>query len=142
MIELGLYDRLSNWQPIAAIVGRKVFPEVAPQGEVPPYIVFQLVDDIGEDTLTEAAGFSVARIQVDSYGKGPQGYRDAVRLDEEVRKCLDGYMGYLGTIQTGGIKAGERRSLPTPPGQASDTTTRRISRDAVVWYHQSVPTFN
>lgn len=71
MLEAAIFTALTSDAGVAAIVERRVFPDVAPQDAAEPLLVVTVVDDIPEATLSGPASGSLsnARVQVDVYAK-------------------------------------------------------------------------
>lgn len=68
---------------VVALVGAKIFPNVAPQGTVAPWVVYSVISDIPENALTGDASTRIAsiRLQVDAYSKtylGAHAIADAI----------------------------------------------------------------
>lgn len=56
---------------VIALVGTKLFANLAPQGTVAPYVVLRVISDVPENTLngTSTGRLSAIRLQIDSYAK-------------------------------------------------------------------------
>lgn len=66
-----LFATLTGTAGVAALVGTRVFPDLAPQDAAVPLLVVTVVDDVAEQTLSGgiAGTLSNARVQVDAYAR-------------------------------------------------------------------------
>ena len=134
MIEEGLVTHLATRGGLVDLVGERIYPGLAPDDAPPPYITYLTVSDVGGRTLSRAAGFSVARIQLDCWGVlGNDGYSQAKRIAEQLRLGLDGFRGRWGTYVVQASWLEDKRDLGEFPDEA------RVSVDIMVWYQESVP---
>ncbi len=107
---------------LTALVGTKIFPNLAPQGTVPPFVVYQQISGVPQNRLT---GGSVGRLtefrmQLDSYART---YLEA----HSVADAVDAVMSAL-----------ESPDLAAAPGAARDlyddvAMLHRVSADFSVW---------
>jgi hypothetical protein len=119
MIGVQLYALLSANAGVAALVGDRIFPQVMPQGGQLPALVYAVVDDVPENTLT---GYTLrgARVQIDCYGKAyiaAQGTADAV-------------VSALAEIVTEGLAA---VLLSRRDGYEDETTLHKVMLDFSLW---------
>ena len=94
-----IYNILSNTTAITDIVGTKIYPEIAPQNETQPYIVYSIVSNSPVDTKEEGGEIDEAAVEVYCFNTK---YTLAIDLGVEVRNALDRKTGtYNGVkIQT------------------------------------------
>lgn len=73
-----LYSALSNWPALQAVIGLNVYPDEAPEGQPPPFIVFERANSqptwtIHGDLVAQEVSMTVycialSRLQADSLG--------------------------------------------------------------------------
>lgn len=84
-VESALRDRLLSDATIAAAVGERVHPTLAPQGSKPPYIVYTRIGARHEASLAGPSGLARAVYQIDCYAAAPDA---AIELGDAVRALL------------------------------------------------------
>jgi hypothetical protein len=97
MLEDALYNLLSNDSGVSNLVGTRIYPVLADEQEVEPYLVYQVVSAPRTNTLQAPMDVVQARVQVTCWATS---YYGAVQLKEAVRACLSGYRGTEATSQT------------------------------------------
>lgn len=82
-----LFARLTAAPAVSALVGTRVFPSELPQEEAVPALVYSVVYDRPESTLTGVAAelLRAARVQVDAYART---YTAAKALEAAVTSAL------------------------------------------------------
>lgn len=71
---------------VVAIVGARMYPNVAPQGAAAPFLVYQVISDVPENSLADTSPrLSNIRLQVDCYSTR---YLQAHALAEAVEAKL------------------------------------------------------
>lgn len=120
---------LLAYQPLVALVGRRVTPALRDQGEPLPAVVFNLVDGQADVVHDGPSGLSESRIQIDAYAET---WDEVKAVSRAVRDCLD---GYAGTPEDGvQIQAVLPLSVrDTPPDGTEADPTYRVSMDFTVW---------
>jgi hypothetical protein len=84
-----VYSILSNNAPVVALVSTKIYPTIAAQETLAPYVVVDYaVNNEPLDTKTRPSSLDRIRIQVDSYGRTR---KQAMTVHLAVRTALDGY---------------------------------------------------
>ena len=106
--ELAVYTILKNDAPVAALVGTRIFPSLAPQNAANPLIVYQRISADRITSLDGPSGLSWARVQVDCYAET---YAGAKTLSAAIRVALEGYRGTVGGVRVGGISLETDRDL-------------------------------
>jgi hypothetical protein len=81
-----LYYLLTNDGPVAAIVGTRIFPELADQEQVKPYIVYNIRSNDPSDVQSGPSSLDTASVEVNCYAPT---YAAAIDLSDAVRTCLD-----------------------------------------------------
>lgn len=115
----------------------RVYPGFQPQGVTLPAVVLDTISDSPEHTTDGHCSLTVARLQVQCWGKTPD---SAQAVAEQVRLAVDGYRGTWGstTINQAFKLDGEDGEEPA----ADNEPRRRFSHtvDYEVAYFQTVPT--
>ncbi|MGI4822249.1 MAG: DUF3168 domain-containing protein [Janthinobacterium lividum] len=81
-----LFSLLKQAAPVVALVGTKIYPLVAPQGKPRPYICYQVIDQIGNATMTCDLDDD-ARVQVSIFADT---YDEVCAISQATRKALHG----------------------------------------------------
>jgi hypothetical protein len=102
---------------LAALVSGRAYPMVAPDPVTKPYIVYQIISDVMENTLKGYAGKSNKRVQVDVYHTS---YGAVKTLMESIRSAM-------------AASAIKNLHLSTQDLYESEVQLYRISMDYSVW---------
>ncbi len=88
---------------VVALVGSRIYPSVAPQGAVAPFVVARIISDVPENTLagTSVGRLSGIRLQLDSYGRT---YIEA----HAVGDAIDAVVSALASPDLSAMRVGER----------------------------------
>lgn len=107
---------------VTALVGERIYPQVAPQGAAPPYVVMTVVSDVPSNTFdgSPATRLVQSRIQVDCYA----------RMYREARAVADAVDGVLGALSRPDLIA--QREM-TQESYENDAELHRVSMDFLVW---------
>lgn len=72
---------------VVGLVGSRIYPNLAPQGTPAPFVVFRVVSDVPDNTLTGSASSTIvnSRVQIDAYAKR---YLDAHQAADAVDVVL------------------------------------------------------
>lgn len=81
-----LIQTLLQSPPVTAIVGQKVFPQVAEQTAIPPYITLFVVSDV-PDYCKEGIAGETLRVQLNAIGRT---YAQKETLYRAIKQTLDG----------------------------------------------------
>ncbi|MFZ2967923.1 MAG: DUF3168 domain-containing protein [Sulfuricurvum sp.] len=84
MIAIGLFDILKTIPQ----VGDRVFPLVAPQGTVAPYITFQRISSLDTGTMDGTESLDMGRFQIKVFSKS---YEESAIIAESVKTTMSGY---------------------------------------------------
>lgn len=90
-----IYTRLSDDATLAGLVGARIYPLTAPQGDAYPFVTFQVVSRTGSVALDTSSSMAALRLQVDCYGDT---FTSARAVAEAVRARLDDWRG-SGSVQ-------------------------------------------
>ena len=91
-----IYYLLSNATDVTNIVGTKIFPETAPQGQATPYVVYSVVSNSPSDVKESGETIDVAQIEIFSVETT---YAKAVTLGAAIREALDRKVGTFNGVQ-------------------------------------------
>lgn len=74
---------------MAAIVGTRIYPQVAPQPAAFPYLTYQVISDVEHLTKPRVSTFRIKRkrIQVDGYAKGNGAYASIKSIEAAVKSA-------------------------------------------------------
>jgi hypothetical protein len=149
-VEEGVVARLKADTAVSAIVGTRIRPLEAPQGDSYPLIVFRKVSDVPDYAMGGQSGLSEARIQIhcwaqDAPGGGSAGaYGQAKALAEAVRLRLSGWRGTV-TVGADSIVIDhiglENQEDLFDPETGSGIAIKGVGCDYVVAYRQQVPSW-
>lgn len=87
-----LRDALLAAPSVTALVGSRIYAQVAPQGAARPFLILSVVSEVPYSTHTEAPAdlLEAVRVQVDSYGTEYAATRRLARAVDGVVAGLDG----------------------------------------------------
>ena len=91
-----IYNILINDSDILSEVSTRIFPEIAPQGEVQPYVVYSVVSNSPTDTKEENGNVDEASIEVYCFNTK---YSTAIDLGVAVRAALERKNGTFGGVK-------------------------------------------
>lgn len=86
---------------VAAVIGAKCYPVVAPQKAAVPFVILSIVNVDPTDTKSGVSTTDVFRIQADSYAASYDACQD---LDKKVRTAIDKFMGTSSGIYIDGVR--------------------------------------
>lgn len=128
---------LKNTAGVSALVGTRVYPDLAPANAALPYIVWAVESETEEQTFSSPTGnLRMTRISIECWAdRMATGTKTARDIAEAVRTAL---VNYTGTPVAGGKTILAVVDIEITPGTAYDTGygDQRISRDVRVqlWY--------
>lgn len=94
--------RLIATSDVTDVVGARIYSEVAPQTVDNPNIVFNVITISHENTMSTAASYATARVQVDCRATTRSAAGD---LKDKVRVSLDDYSGTSGSVVISSVAA-------------------------------------
>ena len=86
-IESDLYTTLSNDAGVSALVGTRIYPNLAPESATYPYITYQLISGVRLSTVTGVNDAKRKRIQHSCHAET---YEEAKALADAVFAALEG----------------------------------------------------
>ena len=90
-----IYNILSTTSAVTDIVQTKIYPEIAPQNEGQPYLVYSVVSNSPTDTKEENGNVDEAAIEVYCFNTT---YSTAIDLGVAVRAALERKNGTFGGV--------------------------------------------
>ena len=123
-LEAGLYTLLSGTAGVAALVGTRIYPVVAPQNATLRRITyFRVTDTPGYVFSTAAPKTGEPLFQVSCWGAS---YASAKAVAEAVKAVLGAYTsGTVGGVSVLAMYLEDERDLPSKPTPASTTWPSR-----------------
>lgn len=91
-----IYNILTNTSAVTDIVGVKIYPEIAPQNEAQPYLVYSVVGNSPTDTKEDNGNVDEAAIEVYCFNTT---YSTAIDLGVAVRAALERKNGTFGGVE-------------------------------------------
>jgi hypothetical protein len=136
MAEKALYSVVTGDAGVSAIIGTRMYPNIAPQGATMPYVVYRMITEFDRSRgISLDRGGLVARLfQFDLFGAT---YGAVKALADAIRLAIDT------TAQTA---AGQTWQLATVESQLDDwefnlpgreTGVHRTTMDVQVWFEES-----
>ena len=134
MISDDLQSRLASLNQVTAKVGARIYPTQAPQGQDPPYVVFQQVSVDHIEVMAGSHGLGRATTQITSWART---YRGAHEIAEEIRLGLQGYSG--GLIDWIHLEA--HLDTYDPPAESERFGRFGVLQTFGIWHTEQVPAF-
>ena len=85
-----IYSILTNDSDVSAIIGTKVYPQIAAQGAAFPFVVYVLQDNSPSDTKSGVSTLDEVRYDIVA---AAETYSELTDLTEKIRTALDRYTG-------------------------------------------------
>jgi len=85
-----IYSILTNDSDVSAIIGTKVYPQIAAQGAAFPFVVYVLQDNSPSDTKSGVSTLDEVRYDIVA---AAETYATLSSLTERIRLALDRYTG-------------------------------------------------
>ena len=124
---------------LAAIVGTRIHPDVLPQKEQLPALVYQIIYTDRGSTLKNTDGLPVAHVQLTAYTNLVS---EAESIKERIRNLFDGFSGSMGdTIVRKAKLANDLDGPPQRRNAATEDTARQRIFEIEIWFNESIPTF-
>lgn len=109
-----IYSRLSGYSTLTALVSTRIFPDIAPQDQVLPYVVFRVVDTIPAQIKDGASLNNTYNIEVMSFAKT---FSSAQSIIDACSSRLDYWQGTSGGVTIRHSKVDSKGNLPFIPEQ-------------------------
>lgn len=120
-----ILSRLAADAELAIRVGQRIYSTPTPKAGDRPYLTFQIVDDIPQNTLDGDSGLSRARVQLDAFAQRKDDAAAILRAASGA-VLVNQHAGYAAILDS-------RRDTYEP-----DTGLQHVARDVIVWYHDLV----
>lgn len=136
-VATALTSLLANDATVSGLVGARIGPWQALQGEVRPFVAYQQTDGTHEHSFTAGQQLGRAFYQFNCVADT---YLEVTGLANAVREQLSGYRGTSEGVVIQSCLSTDERDVPVPPiaGQPKPIYTRQI--DFSVWFTESAPT--
>ena len=95
MISQAIYNILNSNASVAGVVGTRIYPNTAQQGDALPYIVYRKISKLPTDVKDSGTGFDKTRIQIDCFHTT---YANCEVLAGYVRSAMDRVKGSYGSM--------------------------------------------
>ena len=96
-----IYSILTNDSDVSAIIGTKVYPQIAAQGATFPFVVYVLQDNSPSDTKSGVSTLDEIRYDIVA---AAETYSALSSLTERIRLALDRYTGTVSGIVVDSIQ--------------------------------------
>jgi len=103
MIDDAVFQRLAGFAGLSALVGSRIYPDVAPDNATAPYVVYQTQApiDLGGD-MDESGDLVTTRAQVDAWAAKRS---QADKVAKQVRRALRDFSGTVAGVRIADIRA-------------------------------------
>lgn len=137
-IESALYSYLSTKASVTAVVGIRIYPQVAPDSAAYPFITYNVTNEQHDHSMGGATGLANPSIQIDVWAET---VANRVAIAEVVRNALDGFRGNMGTenLNIRNCFLQNRSNFNESDGEGK-TPIYRSSMDFSIWHVETVPT--
>lgn len=129
-----IFNRLSNYAGLTALVDQRIYPLTAPQDGPSPFVVYQVISEVPQSAMGSDTGNIRARVQVDSRATANQGYRQARLVATQVRAALQRYSGTNATVVIDDIFVDEASGEDIYEDEGGGAY--RVRLDFIVWYRE------
>ena len=96
-----IYSILTNDSDVSALIGTRVYPQVAAQGAAFPFVVYVLQDNTPSDTKSGVSTLDEIRYDIVA---AAETYSELSSLTERIRLALDRYTGTVSGIVVDSIQ--------------------------------------
>ena len=134
MIEAGLFSQITDTAGVSALVGDRVYPNMAPQEPTFPFIVYLRTATSRPTPHDGSAGVAFATIAVKCVDLE---YKAVKELAEEVRLALDGVTSPIGTYTAMGIVIENEYDDPDPPQSGEEVPIFAVRMDVRIGYNEA-----
>lgn len=128
MSERFVYHRLSTTAGIIALVGGRVFPDVAPTKTPRPYVTFQRISTPRIRDLQGPANLAYPRFQIDAWADSRDSAKQVI---DAVRVAFDGHSGSQSGVNVRAVSAQDESAEID-----AETGLYRARLDAFIWHEE------
>ena len=138
-LETAIYSELSTTAEVIAVVGTRIYPQVAPLTVSYPFIVYSVINSIPEHHMGGASALTNVSMQLDVWAVTVAELLDIV---EVLRNDLDGFRGDMGTENLDILSCfmETRRTFEEVDPLGKKAPVFRSDMDFSIWHVSSVPT--
>ncbi|MCA3255079.1 MAG: DUF3168 domain-containing protein [Alphaproteobacteria bacterium] len=108
-INEALFNRLSNFAGLSALVAARIYPVVAPPSPTFGLVTYTKISGARVNSLSGASGLARPRFQIDSYSIISM--TEARAIAKQVRLALDGWRGTYSGVKVGQCLLDNERDL-------------------------------
>lgn len=133
-IEQAIVAKLLADATLAALVGTRVYPGLAPQGAAAPYLVYQQADRQKVHTLGGVVSLNNYRMRFDAFGSS---YANAKATAAALASALDGFSGLVGSgaIKVQGAFLESEEDDLDEPVHGGETGVYSVGADVSIWFN-------
>jgi Protein of unknown function (DUF3168) len=133
--QAGLFTWLMSQPPIAAHVGSRIYPLLAPATAALPFLTYQRIGEQEEAHLTGLSGLTRATYQFDVWGATADQAETALLA---VKLAMDMYRGVMGNVPVRQFSISSILDGLEPPSEGQTMGIFRHTITADVWWHEPV----
>lgn len=132
-LEAALYNRLSTYAGLTALVSTRIYPLVLPQDPTLPAVTYQTIGRSMEDVRGSGPRYAETRIQIDCWAAT---YASAKSVAEQVRAALQDYTGTMGGV--GGVPVLDGDAVNEIDLYEPDALLHRVMVEALITHRYGV----
>ena len=133
-VESAIVALLTADVTLAALVGTRVYPLMAPGDADLPLLVYQEVAETPVRSLTRRLALTAWRVRFDAFAES---YSSAKAVKNALLDVLDGYEGTTGGMVIRGVFRDDSNDAHDPPAHADERGYFSAGIDLAVWYERS-----
>lgn len=141
-----IYARLRADTTLNGLVKDRIYPNVARQDKIKPYLVYYLEYAPEHELTGKSTNLMTADLTVECYTEGETAYADVQAVADAVRESLDGYRGTLDAEQGASTIAIRTCILLStadsfsPPVDGGEKGTHVVVQSYSLGFHYTPPT--
>ena len=130
-VDAALADYIKTYAALLSMVNGRVYPVLAPQQAVMPFVVYQEITYRSEHHMGGAADLKNVWYQWDVFAERHQQVRD---VGEALTTALDGYSGTVNGVDIRAVFVRDRRVSLENEQAGGQQMLYRVSLDTEIWY--------
>ena len=103
LIEEAIWKRLTDHSGATALIAKRLYPVIAPQNVMRPFVTYRRVSGIREQSHDGASCLSFDRFQFTAWADDYLRTTGARMVSEQSRLALEGYSGTILSVSINGI---------------------------------------
>lgn len=135
-IESALYSILTGDSDVSGLVSTRVYPYVAPQDVVLPFITFSRISGEHAQHMGGGVGLATVRLMVTSWAKKSD---SASTLAEHVRDALQGYSGTAASVDVDAVILDGDSADAEQLVIGKEQFVYSVSQEYTFWFAESIP---